>query len=70
MSLYRKIGGLHFIRLGRLQFSFCIVTKKPAPVRTLDAAYWAKRDAEQAAAMREAAAIADYWMKPGVTVGS
>lgn len=22
--LYRKVGGLHFVRLGRLQFSFCL----------------------------------------------
>lgn len=30
MPLYRKIGGLHFIRIGRLQFSFCLCRKEPA----------------------------------------
>lgn len=25
---YRKIGGLHFIKLGRLVFSFCITKPK------------------------------------------
>lgn len=70
MLSYRKIGGLHFIRIARLQFSFCIVRKK-APVASgkLDAAYWARRDAEQAAAMRHADAIAAYWHKDGVTAG-
>jgi hypothetical protein len=31
MMNYRKIGGLHFFRLGRLQISVCLVRKKPAP---------------------------------------
>jgi hypothetical protein len=26
---YRKIGGLRFFRLGRLQLSFCICRRKP-----------------------------------------
>lgn len=25
----RKIGGIHFFRIGRYQFSFCIVRTKP-----------------------------------------
>lgn len=29
---YRKIGGLHFFRLGRLQFSFCVCRAIPAKV--------------------------------------
>lgn len=69
MFTYRKIGGLHFIRIARLQFSFCIVRKKAEPRRVYDAAYWARRDAEQAAAMRHANAIAAYWHKDGATAG-
>lgn len=29
--LYRKIGGLHFIRVGRVQFSFCLCRPKATP---------------------------------------
>lgn len=32
---HRKVGGLHFCRIGRLSFSFCICKAKPAPVRSL-----------------------------------
>lgn len=70
MFNYRKIGGLHFVRVARLQLSFCMVRKKkPVPVATgkLDAAYWARVDAEHAAAMRHADAIAAYWHKDGAT---
>lgn len=28
----RKIGGIRFLRIGRLQFSFCIVRTKPIRV--------------------------------------
>jgi hypothetical protein len=28
---YRKVGGLRFLRIGRLQFSFCVCRAKPAP---------------------------------------
>lgn len=34
MSL-RKIGGIRFLRIGRLQFSFCIVRTKPIHVSEL-----------------------------------
>jgi hypothetical protein len=37
MITYRKVGGLHFLRIGRLQISACLVRKKPetsaAPAR-------------------------------------
>lgn len=41
--LYRKIGGLHWITLGRLRFAFCIARGpySPRPRRNrLAAAYW------------------------------
>lgn len=34
MSL-RKIGGIRFLRIGRWQFSFCVVRTKPVTVREL-----------------------------------
>jgi hypothetical protein len=34
---YRKVGGIHFLRVGRLQFSFCVcrsaLAEKPAHSR-------------------------------------
>lgn len=40
MSL-RKIGGIHFLRIGRWQFSFCVVRTRPITVAELsrNAAY-------------------------------
>ena len=32
---YRKIGGIRFIRIGRYQFSFCVVRTKPVSVSEL-----------------------------------
>lgn len=32
---YRKIGGIRFIRIGRWQFSFCVVRTKPIAVSEL-----------------------------------
>lgn len=29
MQLYRKIGGIHWLALGRLRFSFCVTRKRP-----------------------------------------
>ena len=29
-NLHRKVGGIHFVRLARLQVSFCIVKKREA----------------------------------------
>ena len=37
MSL-RKIGGIHFLRIGRWQFSFCVVRTKPIHVNELSSA--------------------------------
>ena len=34
MSL-RKIGGIHFLRIGRWQFSFCVVRTRPIHVNEL-----------------------------------
>ena len=34
MSL-RKIGGIRFLRIGRYQFSFCVVRTKPVSVSEL-----------------------------------
>lgn len=34
MSL-RKIGGIRFLRIGRYQFSFCVVRTKPVTVAEL-----------------------------------
>lgn len=65
----RKVGGIRFFRVGRLQLSFCVVTKKAAPKRTLDNAYWDRRDRDQARAMQYADAIEAYWTKPGATLG-
>ena len=48
---YRKIGGLRFIRLGRLQLSFCIVRKKPVP-RILPGRFYPAYTPAQAAAYR------------------
>ena len=31
MIAYKKVGGLHFVRLGRLGFSFYIAKKTPSP---------------------------------------
>ena len=28
---HRKVGGIHFFRIGRLIFTFCIAKRKPAP---------------------------------------
>lgn len=37
----RKIGGIHFFRIGRYQFSFCVVRTKPIALAELcrNAAY-------------------------------
>lgn len=29
---YRKVGGIHFVRVGRLQFSFCLCRRKTFPL--------------------------------------
>ena len=31
----RKIGGIRFLRIGRYQFSFCVVRAKPIAVNEL-----------------------------------
>jgi hypothetical protein len=31
MTLYRKIGGIHWLSLGRLRISFCFTNPNPAP---------------------------------------
>jgi len=31
----RKIGGIRFLRIGRWQFSFCVVRTKPVSVNEL-----------------------------------
>jgi hypothetical protein len=31
---YFKVGGLRFLRVGRLQLSFCIVRRKPVTMHT------------------------------------
>lgn len=31
---YRKIGGIHWLAIGRLRFSFCVV-RKPRPYKPL-----------------------------------
>lgn len=36
MLRYRKVGGLRFLRIGRLQLSFC-VCRKPSPFQRLQA---------------------------------
>lgn len=32
---FRKIGGIRFLRIGRLQFSFCIVRTRPIHISEL-----------------------------------
>lgn len=49
MISYRKIGGLHWISIGRFRLAFCVVKPKPTLPHIADtpnAAYWSHRDTE------------------------
>ena len=37
MFTLRKIGGLHWIKLGRIRIAWCIVRKRPSPMDSLRA---------------------------------
>lgn len=41
---YRKVGGLHFVRMGRVCFSFCLTRRRPvtAADRYMARTMWAR----------------------------